>query len=113
MGTAYPQRARLKRPSHFREVFRNGSKRVGRYFVFFCCPTGKGEARLGLAVGRRVGKAVARNRIKRLVRESFRYRRSYLGSHDIVVVARRGSGEAPRSLLTKDLDRLWQWVGDD
>jgi ribonuclease P protein component len=66
-----------------------------------------GPARLGITVTRKVGTAVRRNRIKRLVREWFRLRRAMLGALDVVVIAKR---EAPANLgfagTTGDLDCL-------
>jgi len=65
-----------------------------------------GEARLGITVTRKVGGAVRRNRIKRLVREWFRGRREELKSCDLVVIARRGIPERPDLwALARDLDR--------
>jgi ribonuclease P protein component len=65
-----------------------------------------GEARLGITVTRKVGGAVRRNRIKRLVREWFRGRREEFKSCDLVVIARRGIPERPDLwTLAGDLDR--------
>jgi ribonuclease P protein component len=66
-----------------------------------------GGARLGITVTRKVGKAVRRNRIKRLVREWFRTSRMELGSCDLIVIAKR---EIPERLglheVQADLDTV-------
>ena len=69
-----------------------------RYFLVFILDRGDGgDARLGITVTRKVGRAVRRNRIKRLVREWFRQYRERLGSHDVVVIARRDLPEGLRA----------------
>ncbi|MFB6261612.1 MAG: ribonuclease P protein component [Thiohalorhabdaceae bacterium] len=107
MSQAFPQADRLKRPREFRRVFDGGRKQVGRYFVAFARPNQGHRSRLGLAVSRKVGNAVLRNRLKRLVREEFRRYRAF-EAQDVVVVARTAAAGAHRTALVEDLHRLWQ-----
>lgn len=111
MSERFPQTDRLKRPQQFRHVFEGGRKQVGRYFVVFARPTEAARPRLGLAVSRKVGNAIARNRLKRLVREEFR---RHWGSQaqDVVVVARTAAARARRDALVDDLHRLWQRISN-
>lgn len=68
-------------------------------------------ARLGMAVSRRVSlRAVERNRIKRLVRDSFRHRRDGLPCADILVIAHRDAAGQPGPALRTELDALWSRV---
>ncbi len=68
-----------------------------------------GQARLGLAISKRVAKrAVERNRIKRLVRESFRRVRHRLPAVDVMVMAREQAAGVPGPELLRELDRLWE-----
>jgi ribonuclease P protein component len=70
-----------------------------------------GFARLGLSVGARaVGNAVSRNRIKRLVRESFRLHQQDLPSVDIVVNARHGARDGDNAGLRRSLERHWRAI---
>jgi ribonuclease P protein component len=71
---------------------------------------GDGEgARLGITVTRKVGNAVRRNRIKRLVREWFRSRRGGLGTCDLVVIAKQGiSARLSRDDVAEDLESAWR-----
>ena len=108
---SFPQSDRLKRPQEFRRVFDGGRKAVGRFFVVFSRANSGSRARLGLAVSRKVGNAVCRNRIKRVVREHFR-QSAAPGPMDLVVVARTAAARADRQALAKDLHSLWKRVRD-
>ena len=71
-------------------------------------PNEIGFARVGLAVSRRVDKkSVARHRIKRQIRESFRHKRRELSAMDYVVVAKPGAGAQPNRTLRGEIDALW------
>jgi ribonuclease P protein component len=71
-------------------VTRSGRRVATRWFLVFVAPRDQGgAARLGITVTRKVGNAVRRNRIKRLVREWFRVHSSRLKPCDVVVIAKR------------------------
>lgn len=68
-----------------------------------------GHARLGLAISKRVSKrAVERNRIKRVIRESFRSGRTELPQVDVLVIARSSAAATVNAVLRADLARAWQ-----
>lgn len=71
------------------------------------------HARLGLIVSRRVDKrATVRNRIKRIIRESFRARAAGLAGWDFVVLCKVGASQLDRHALRSAMDRLWdQFAG--
>jgi len=79
------------RGSEFDKVRRDGDKLVGKRMVVGLLPAPDGMTRLGIVVSRRYdGKAVIRNRARRLIRESFRLtRREISKSYWIVVIARK------------------------
>ena len=91
-----PSRSRLSRSADFDRVFRQGRSHAGRDLVLYVFPRGADEGlpRLGLSVSRKVGGAVERNRVKRLLREAFA-RESIRLPHgtDAVVIARHGAKE--------------------
>lgn len=69
--------------------------------------------RLGLAISRKVAPtAVARNRIKRVTRESFRHWQSQLAALDIVVLGRRGVALQSTQNLRTALDTLWMELNE-
>jgi ribonuclease P protein component len=87
-----PKRRRLSRSAEFERVYRQGRSKGNRYLVLYAFPREDGTEegpRLGLSVGRRVGGAVDRTRVKRVLREAFweEARRLPAGS-DYVLVAR-------------------------
>src|SRR4051812_6073936 len=99
-GHGRPQRRRLSRSAEFERVYRQGRSKANRFFMLYVFPRGEDDARaedtgprLGLSVSRRVGGAVERTRVKRVLREAFWVEAERLpADSDYVVVARPEAG---------------------
>ncbi len=87
---------RLAHDLQFKAVYAARMRRDAGFIVVHAAPNGLNRTRLGLAVGRRAGNAVMRNRLKRMVREAFRLSRTDIAPGlDIVVSVR---AHEPKSL---------------
>jgi len=97
---------RLRHRREFERVFQHGEKQVSAAFVWYMLPTSNAGSRLGMAVSKRIGGAVVRNRIKRYTREFFRQHKDQFDPPcDVVVVARHkaadmGYAESVRDFLS-------------
>jgi ribonuclease P protein component len=87
------KRPRLSRSSDFQRIYRQGSSTASRFLVLYSfrrpAEVGADGPRLGLSVSKKMGGAVVRNRVKRLLREAFGSVRGQLAEdHDFVLIAR-------------------------
>lgn len=105
---SFPPQSRLRKPSEYKKVFANPIKSADSYFTLLAVNNELKHARLGLAIAKKsVRKAVARNFIKRVVRESFRVQQSQLGCIDIVVLARKEALTVSAEVLRLSLQKHW------
>lgn len=105
----FPRTARLLSSGEFRRVFEQTDFRAPHpFFLMLATRSSQESARVGLVVAKKnVRKAVDRNRIKRLIRESFRHHLPELPSLDIVVLVRKEAAQADNGQLLMALDKLW------
>jgi ribonuclease P protein component len=105
----FPKARRLLAARDYQAVFAGAVKSSDRYLTVLARPNGTLTPRLGLAISKRnVRLAVDRNRLKRLVRESFREHQQALGGRDFVVLARPLAAHAESRRITHALKRHWQ-----
>ena len=90
---SFPRAVRLLARRDFLRVYDRGLRAPGPSLVVFAAPNGLSWSRLGITVSRKFGGAVARNRMKRRLREIFRvHRNTLLPGLDLVVNVRQGAG---------------------
>ncbi|MCF6337715.1 MAG: ribonuclease P protein component [Gammaproteobacteria bacterium] len=106
----FSRRVRLLSSNDFQKVFKQtGYRSVDPRLTVLARQNQLGYARLGLAISKRTIKtAVGRNRVKRLVRESFRQHQQSLAGLDIVVLSRNAAPYASNSELVLALQTHWQ-----
>lgn len=106
----FPRDLRLTGSAQFQRVFKNARLRyTAAAVVVLAADNNLGFARLGLAISRKMARrAVTRNRIKRVIRDSFRCQRQALPSMDIVVVGKPGTGKITNAELRSVLERHWE-----
>ncbi len=108
---AFPAERRLKKKAQFECARSEGRKFHSRHFLVYARKNGLGFHRLGVAVSRKVGNAVARNRVKRRLREFFRLtapERS--GAVDFLVIAKSGVAEIGQGQTVDELEGLFTRV---
>ncbi|GMR07890.1 MAG: ribonuclease P protein component [Gammaproteobacteria bacterium] len=108
------RRHRLLESNDFKCVFsKQPCRLVDASFTLLCIHNRLDFARLGLAIARKtIKRALGRNRIKRIVRESFRHHKVQLKGFDIVVMSRNGSEKKSNKELFDSLDNHWRKVAD-
>ena len=99
---------RLLHSEDYRTTIGKRCRSDDQLFTVFAARRPTGGARLGITVSRRVStKAVRRNRLKRRVRESFRYHKQPLAGLDLVVIARQEANETERLQVDRSLFGHW------
>lgn len=106
----FPRHWRLLTPKDYSAVFNGVSYKVPhRNFLILAAPNQLGHARLGLIFAKKnLRRAHDRNRVKRLVRESFRIRKEDFPGIDLIVLGRQGLMDIDNPRLFAILERLWQ-----
>ena len=101
---------RLLSPADFKSVFDGAQHKVScRYILMLAIKQQTSQTRLGMVVAKKnVSKSVERNRIKRLIRESFRHARLQLPGLDIIVLIRKGLDNLPNFVISSKIDALWK-----
>ncbi|MEW6067910.1 MAG: ribonuclease P protein component [Nitrospirota bacterium] len=104
----------LVKKRDFEQVFREGLTAASKYLVIYAKPNELNFSRLGLSVSKKIGKAVKRNRIKRLLREAMRrLLKEWPFTYDFVLVARKSSVDANMEDFVCDINKFMVRIKDE
>ena len=106
-GTArFTKAERLRHRQDFLRAQAQGKRLHTRHFGLVLAPMAAASPRLGLVVTRRLGKAVQRHRVKRVLREFFRRHKTRLPAVDLVIMAKKGAAALAYHQVEEELGRL-------
>ena len=107
----FPPERRVRRKVEFEAAYKRGRRFSDNLFTMTVRANDVGGPRLGLAIAARtIGNAVARNRLRRIIRESFRHAQHRLPPADIIVSAKVGARSAPDPMRRQSLAALWNKI---
>ncbi|MBU2978441.1 ribonuclease P protein component [Alteromonas sp. C1M14] len=105
----FSRELRLLTPSHFTYVFDDAIPAVSPAFTLLARKNSLSHPRLGITLAKkRIKKAHERNRLKRLIRESFRHRKHTLPNIDIIVVGKSGADKLTNDEVFSLLEKQWK-----
>ncbi|WP_169352767.1 ribonuclease P protein component [Thermodesulfatator atlanticus] len=105
----FSKKERLRRRKEYERVYKEGKRLYLPYLKIVIAPNELGYRRMGLSVSKKVGKAVTRNRIKRILREIFRKNKDiFPSSCDIVFIPRAQILEIKQAQVVDDLARMFR-----
>ncbi len=107
---AFTKSLRLLNSSDFQTVFDDAPLRAShQVFLFLARLNNLSHPRLGLVIAKKhIRRAVDRNRVKRLIRETFRVKQQQLKGIDVIVLSRKGMNDLANAALVEQLNLQWQ-----
>ncbi len=111
---SYPKTSRLLKRSQFLKLSTKGKKIHTGSFIAIALKGEKTNHRIGITVSKKVGNAVERNRIKRIIREYIRHKKDFLpGILDINIIAKKSLSGLENSRIIEKLDKLFNKIARD
>ncbi len=111
MRNTFPKDVRLRKRAEFITLSKHGKTIRTRFFIATVLDGAGQHNRIGITVSKKVGNAVARNRIKRLIREYFRHRKDSIpGIKDINIIGRKGLTTLSNKEISEHIDMLFKKI---
>jgi ribonuclease P protein component len=108
LDNRFPKCLRLLRSADYKQIYESGNKKAGRSFQVFYRLNSSKDTRFGISVGRRLGKAVTRNKVRRWIREVIRNNKECArGGFDIIVHPKVNAAREDLRSITLELQRLF------
>ena len=105
---SYRKLERITNRSRYRAIYQQGVWRSSQHFTTITCINSQKAGRMGITVTKKMGNAVRRNRIKRLIREFFRLNKALFPTeHDVVIMAKRNIPPLTYLEACKELTELF------
>lgn len=106
----FTKQKRLLKARDFQRVFDRSSAKVSsRVMLLIAAPNDLSQPRIGFIIAKKqVRLAVKRNRIKRVIRETFRHLDSEDFSYDVILLARKGVDQQSNRKIRSEFEHLWQ-----
>ena len=101
-SNALPPERRIRRRGEFQRVFDAGRRAHGRYLTIIVAPAPGPESRIGIVASKKLGGAVVRNRVKRLIREVFRTQVSPDSASDLVIIPKASALQVTAAEVVSD-----------
>ena len=106
-----PKKVRLLKRAQFLTLSRQGKRVYTDCFIAIVLKGTVQNNRIGITISKKVGNAVERNRIKRIIREYFRHKKENIsGPNDINIIARRGLTTLSNRQIIEKLDKLFSKI---
>ena len=102
---------RLRKDSHFKNIYRKGKSLATKTLVFYFIKNDLGYTRVGYSISKKVGKAVTRNRIRRLIKENLKDIPDLKDGYDIIFIGRIPSSESDYKEIGKSVRYLFRKSG--
>ncbi len=113
MDKSYPGFYRLRKSWEYHLVKKVGCKYNTSHFVLLVATNNVNNSRLGITVSRKVGNAVQRNRLKRIIREFFRVKKQfYPDLRDYSIIVRRGTASLSSTEINRELNRIFSLTAE-
>ena len=99
----------IKKNHEFAKIYKKAKSVANKHLVLYVMPNGKESNFLGISISKKLGSAVARNRLRRLIKEQYRLSSSHLAQgFNLVIIVRPVAKDLTFEQVGKSLDHLYK-----